>query len=179
MTHVFVGFHDQRNSSRVLKPPGGGTSNIFGGDIVPDVIPHSPRKDVKHRESSIQEVLKTESVSTIKSEETTTTSNVVRQEEQKEEQTVAPPPDVISCKIEQMTIEKKTSSKSEVSETDSDGNKTVVASEEEHQHSCVKKGGATIGNILSQDDIVEVKKVKGASSPGQRVPPGGYSSGLW
>ncbi|CAG9762115.1 unnamed protein product [Ceutorhynchus assimilis] len=170
MANVYVGFHDQRNSSRVLKPPGGGTSSIFNNDFIPDVVPKTtPVKDnAKYKTSSIQDVLQTSTKTTTTSSTTTTTNNEVNEST----------PD-ITCQVEQMKIV-ESSTKSEVTETDSSGNEKVIASDSKSDGSVEHsfKKGASIGDILNQDDIMEKKKVKG--SPGhQRVPPGGYSSGLW
>lgn len=203
MANVYVGFHDQRNSSRVLKPPGGGTSNIFGGEIIPDVIPqNSSRKETKHRGSSIQDVISTETVTTTvttTSEEKSSSStngnvaveehiNVCKLQNNDDVSEVVEPadyPDVaaeVTCKVEQMKIEER-SSKSEMTETDAAGNTKVIFSDSNsegsvEQNSSFKKG-SSIGAILNEDEILEKKKIKGQHSPNQRVPPGGYSSGLW
>ncbi|XP_066263032.1 microtubule-associated protein Jupiter-like [Euwallacea similis] len=198
MANVFIGFPEHRNSSRVLKPPGGETSNIFSSEIIPDVIPQK-LKEGKNRGSSIQDILRSETVTTSSisalSEEkisTTTTvngSNTMTIIQESIENEVSRPgaihsiPDVaaeVTCKVEQMKIEEK-SSKMEATEMDSEGNTKIVANESNsetsvEQSSNVKKG-SSIGEILSQESIEEKKKVKGLPSP--RVPPGGFSSGLW
>lgn len=202
MANVYVGFHDQRNSSRVLKPPGGGTSSIFGGEIIPDVIPQNlSRKDTKHHASSIQDVISTETVTTTvtTSEEKSSSStngnvaveehiNVCKLENNDDVSEVVQQtdyPDVaaeVTCKVEQMKIEER-SSKSEMTETDAAGNTKVIFSDSNsegsvEQNSSFKKG-SSIGAILNEDELLEKKKIKGQHSPNQRVPPGGYSSGLW
>lgn len=123
MAQIYVGFNDQRNSSRVLKPPGGGTSDIFGteeerGVIATMGVPQASGVETgQYRGSSIQEVLRSEAIITT----------------------------VVEDSIAKKTTEKVSDS--------------------------------TIGNILSQEEIQEKDKVKRLNSP--RVPPGGYSSGLW
>jgi hypothetical protein len=47
-TNFTVGLSESRNSSKVLKPPGGGTSDIFGG-----AIPNTPRSVRNHMASNI------------------------------------------------------------------------------------------------------------------------------
>lgn len=217
MANIYVGFHDQRSCNRILKPPGGGTSNIFGTDSVPDVVPqNSPRKENKHCSGNIQQILQTETVTTVttKQEKSSTTNGDVTMEEKTchvesngdvsrennfhevalvpqeealvsqevtEQQNGNSTPDVIevTSKVEQIRIEEK-SSKSEVSETDGSGNTNVISSSAnsegsvERSSSCKK--GTVIQDFLKDDDIEQKKRVKGQA---QRVPPGGYSSGLW
>lgn len=193
MANVFVGLPEHRNSSRVLKPPGGGTSNIFGTEIIPDVIPQHNRsfKEEKNRGSSIQDILRTES--SVKQEQVCTrsssmvvqTSTTSSSTNTSDQQTVTLP-DVaaeVTCKIEELKVEERSSS-IEATETDGEGNTKVLANESNsersvEQNSSTKKG-TSIGDILNQDGLEEKKKIKGqaAQSP-QRVPPGGYSSGLW
>lgn len=47
-TSTFSGLNEARNSSKVLKAPGGGTSDIFGG-----TIPSTPRSKKNHMASNI------------------------------------------------------------------------------------------------------------------------------
>ncbi|GLH12270.1 Microtubule-associated protein Jupiter [Gryllus bimaculatus] len=50
-TNVNIGLRDEsKNSSRVLKPPGGGTSDIFGA---PDPVQNSPRRVRNNMQSSV------------------------------------------------------------------------------------------------------------------------------
>lgn len=193
MANVFIGLPEHRNSSRVLKPPGGGTSNIFGTEIIPDVIPQHNRsfKEEKNRGSSIQDILRTESSVTKQEQVCTRSSSVVVQQTSTTtsstdtaDQEVAALPDVaaeVTCKIEELKVEERSSS-IEATETDGDGNTKVLANESNsersvEQNSSTKKG-ASIGDILNQEGLEEKKKIKGQVSQ-SRVPPGGYSSGLW
>lgn len=212
MANIYVGFHDQRSCNRILKPPGGGTSNIFGTDsTIPDIIPqNSPRKENKQADT-IHQILQTETVTTVtRKEENNSSKNAVDAVEQNvckvqsnqdgitngenDLQEVALVPQEIveqnvnsttsvavdvTSKVKQLRIEER-SSATEVYETDSAGHNKVISSNTnsegfvEKSSSCKK--GSTIEDILKQDDIEEKKKVKGQV---QRVPPGGYSSGLW
>ncbi|XP_038676110.1 jupiter microtubule associated homolog 2 isoform X1 [Scyliorhinus canicula] len=45
-TSTFQGLKDKPNSSRVLKPPGGGSSNIFGVPDVPSIKPHKMASNI-------------------------------------------------------------------------------------------------------------------------------------
>lgn len=198
MANVFVGLPEHRNSSRVLKPPGGGTSNIFGTEIIPDVIPQHNRSftEEKNRGSSIQDILRTESSvtkqeqvctrssSSVVVQQTSTTTSSTNTSEASDQQVVSALPDVaaeVTCKIEELKVEERSSS-IEATETDGDGNTKVLANESNsersvEQNSSTKKG-TSIGDILNQDGLEEKKKIKGQVAQ-SRVPPGGYSSGLW
>ncbi|XP_030762759.1 uncharacterized protein LOC115887464 [Sitophilus oryzae] len=195
MANVYVGFHDQRSCNRILKPPGGGTSNIFGTDlVVPDVIPNqiSPKRESK-QSTTIQHIIQTESSSTNTTSTTEENLNssanieVPRQNGTNEvtikENGTSNPPDVtavVTSKVEEMKIEER-STKSLVTETDSSGNTKVISNDSSSEGSVQLnssfKQGSSIGDILKQDDVIEEKKK--VKSPTQRVPPGGYSSGLW
>ncbi|KAL1512932.1 hypothetical protein ABEB36_002431 [Hypothenemus hampei] len=174
MANVFVGFPEHRNSSRVLKPPGGGTSNIFGQDIIPDII---PRKETKHRGSTIQDVLRTETVTNnVTKDEEQTHTDVLEENESGSLKNIDSIPDV-AAKVSREIEELKIVEKSSIVETDSVKNTEILTTETVIQQNANVKKGSSIGDILNQDDILEKKKVKGQTH--QRVPPGGYSSGLW
>lgn len=203
MANIHVGFIDQRSCNRILKPPGGGTSNIFGTEAIPDIIPQSsPRRESKQA-GTIQNILQTETVTTVSTNGGTAVEQVCKLESSRnlstneennieeaipivteivQQQNGNSAPDVtleVTSKVEQLRVEERTT-KTEVSETDSSGNTNIISSNTSSEGSVEKssscKKGSSIEDVLKQDDIIEKKKIKGQV---HRVPPGGYSSGLW
>lgn len=75
-TNINVGMMDSRNSSRVLKPPGGGHSDIFG--IYDQQNPQTPKVKYNQPRSTINEVFGG-------TEPDNTTNKQKTEEEQKEE----------------------------------------------------------------------------------------------
>ncbi|KAJ8927524.1 hypothetical protein NQ314_019999 [Rhamnusium bicolor] len=135
MANVFVGFHDQRNSSRVLKPPGGGTSDIFGTDAPKNTKNGIEPTPNKRNELNIATKPVLESDNQSPSDENSKNG---------------------SCE-ENVEQERQSESKTQV--------KAGITTE-------------SISSIIQQRDV-QIKEPEKEKKTGHRVPPGGYSSGLW
>lgn len=149
MANIYVGFHDQRNSSRVLKPPGGGSSDIFGTDAFKikneevNSAPSTPAKgDVDSKNQNTPE-------------DKSDSNNV---DNTKEEHSNSDGP-----KIENLSINEENEEKQEDASGEAKG----------------EKKPDTISSIIRQDDKVQSSGTESEKKTPQRVPPGGYSSGLW
>lgn len=133
-TNINVGFPSPtgRNSSRVLKPPGGGHTDIFG--IYEEKKPVKPVKPLQ-------------------------TNNVIPAEKAKTEE-----------------IEKVHKEENTVSKDDNKANK-----HEEQANKEVNMVNMNDQMMNREDEKKEkINNVKSMSPPQRvRVPPGGYSSGLW
>ncbi|VEN45134.1 unnamed protein product [Callosobruchus maculatus] len=181
MTNVFVGFHDQRSCSRILKPPGGGTSDIFGTNIrkteIPAKIEETPAKVVEEAPETpsdevIEKPVEPVEVTPPQKEEPAPDHHDSKNGMNGDSETAKPEDlkvEELSIKEDKITAEIVNRKEECKIETHSEESRTKVS----------KQKIDTIGSILQQDDIevagVQKKTVK---SP-NRVPPGGYSSGLW
>ncbi|XP_060532155.1 uncharacterized protein LOC132705539 [Cylas formicarius] len=176
MANVFVGFHDNRSCNRILKPPGGGTSNIFGTDRMPDVVPLTlPKLD---KASSVQETLQSEVVATTASLDGTAASDT---KQQAAEEMV---PDVVAATTDNIGSLQIQESRDDSTTTKSTEIDSVVTSSVVTRTVEVKSASksSTIADVLKQEGVavedVDLAKKPKIKSP-NRVPPGGYSSGLW
>lgn len=138
MANIYVGFHDTRNSSRVLKPPGGGSSDIFGTEI--KSAPSTPAKDSVDANNPIAPEEKSDSYTEVEER-----------------------PDSEELKIGNLSIDEE------------NGEKDEDLSDEAK----VDKKPDTISSIIRQNDNVQSPVPEPEKKTPQRVPPGGYSSGLW
>nr|CAH7766385.1 unnamed protein product [Callosobruchus chinensis] len=182
MTNVFVGFHDQRSCSRILKPPGGGTSDIFGTNIqkietpVKD-IEETPAKVVEEA-PQVPEVIEkpVEAVEVVQIEQSVTDSHDSKNGMNGDSETAKPE----DLKVAELSIHEEIKEDKITAEIVNRKEECKIETHSEESRTKVSKQKIdTIGSILQQDDIqvagVQKKNVK---SP-NRVPPGGYSSGLW
>ncbi|XP_076267932.1 uncharacterized protein LOC143200991 isoform X2 [Rhynchophorus ferrugineus] len=161
MANVYVGFHDQRSCNRILKPPGGGSSNIFGSDAIPDVVPKPSPQRLNKQAGTIQQIIQTETVVPITKHEVDKTVSV--------QEVAAPAPDVtaVVTQIQELHVQEVKTTKCDATES----------TESSTLQSSATFKGSSIGDILKQDEVTEEKRTP--KSPAQRIPPGGYSSGLW
>ncbi|CAH2007175.1 unnamed protein product [Acanthoscelides obtectus] len=174
--NVYVGFHDQRNSSRILKPPGGGTSDIFGTNVkkvetaakIIEETPQSPLKEII--EMPVEHVEDT----TRKAEEVTTDCHDSKNGMNGDSESTK----VEDLKVEELKINEEVKEENVIEEIVNKKEECKVESKVEITKTSKAKV-ATIGSILAQDDMeVQGFQKKNVKTP-NRVPPGGYSSGLW
>jgi len=153
-TKFNVGLSEARSSSRVLRPPGGGHSDIFG-------ISEEPQQQAKR-------IMKQSNASSIIFDDISEKKQVVT-----------------SAKTEVKNAEpeepKKDSSVEAVvnnDEPDEPKKDAPVKAEVKNIDSEVE---ILNGNDVKNGEQIEEPKKEAASAPQQRkrVPPGGYSSGLW
>lgn len=152
-TGTFKGFQDgSRNSSKVLKPPGGGSSDIFGSAETVD----SPRRvKQNHNQSQLG-------------------SNFFGDHQQQNHH-----------QPQQKEISSNGSSAPETPRSKPDGNPVTGAGYDSHANNSTAQqngngvGGDTpsIGSDKSSTD--SSPSAGGVTRMKNRVPPGGYSSGLW
>lgn len=144
MANIYVGFHDQRSCNRILKPPGGGTSNIFGTDPPP-----AKKEDSK----SIPGTPTKETVEETKTEE----------------------PQVEKCEAGDGNGENQEPQLENLSIADENGEKQETEPSEKR----AEPRQDTISSIIRQNDKIESPVVETEKKSAHRVPPGGFSSGLW
>ncbi|XP_018579982.1 jupiter microtubule associated homolog 1 [Anoplophora glabripennis] len=152
MANIYVGFHDQRSSSRVLKPPGGGSSDIFGTG------------PVKAKNEEIKSAPNTPSKNDVD------TKNQINPEEKSDSDSVTNNKQVEQSNSEEIKIENLSINEENGEKLEDRPSETKATSKPD-----------TISSIIRQDDQVEVQSpvIEPEKKTPQRVPPGGYSSGLW
>nr|CAI5864775.1 unnamed protein product [Callosobruchus analis] len=180
MTNVFVGFHDQRSCSRILKPPGGGTSDIFGTNIRKT---ETPSKDIEETPTkapqtpeAIEKPIEPVEVTQPQTDQSATDSHDSKNGMNGDAQ-IAKPEDL---KVEELSLKEEIKEDKITAEIVNRKEECKIETHTEESRTKLSKQKIdTIGSILQQDDI-EVGSVqkKNVKSP-NRVPPGGYSSGLW
>lgn len=162
--NVNVGFIDDRNSSRVLKPPGGGTSDIFGTRYEKPA-PQKVTSAEAQVENKVEEVSKENGKSvddTVKNNENNKEANGdVANEEVKSNGTK-----IEEIKTEEVTVEETTVAEQKIEELKIEDSKSEEKSEQ-------SVGKSVYNNIIQEPDNTPKKP------SGKRVPPGGFSSGLW
>ncbi|XP_018578386.1 uncharacterized protein LOC108916579 [Anoplophora glabripennis] len=129
-TNINIGFSETRNSSRVLKPPGGGHTDIFG--IREGNETQTPNKRKNH-----------------------------------------PPTTIDSCFVHNEPI-KQNNTKNDVNEKEiTNGNQNGVKTDVVDENTKPKE--------IKDIEVKENDEQKEAAAPPRRVrvPPGGFSSGLW
>lgn len=174
MANIFVGFHDRKSSSRILKPPGGGTSDIFNTSVTEPVSPKvkSASSEVIQETTPVSTPIKEELLCPINGTDIKTVVDTVETEIYHHNgDTVAdsvkiPKIEALSMIEENQKEEVQVNSgetKNETVEVTTTKSENVSSLIHEHQHKEVK----------------ETKVITPERKIGQRVPPGGYSSGLW
>lgn len=172
MANIYVGFHDRKSCNRILKPPGGGTSDIF-----------NTSSEVAN------EPVKVKDTSTVISPETTPSSTPIKEEPS------CPLNGMDSKNVEsnvQQFVQDQNSNKfSENIETpnvetlsinDENKNEEVQQKsvEEKSENIEVKKTQSeSISCLIHDNNHKEIKVTTPEKKASHRVPPGGYSSGLW
>lgn len=188
MGSINIGFTDNRNSSRILKPPGGDTSDIFG------VRELKKAEDVKLKSKADAEEVKVNG--NAKNEEDVKNSEKVAQPES-QKPTEAAKNEKVEEKIDSIeekenkienveigNVEKNTNDKAD---TSNDEKKSENAEKEKMDNKNTEKSPETIKDILTEKPQTngtaatnEESKINGAvKRTKNRIPPGGYSSGLW
>lgn len=169
MANIYVGFHDRKSCNRILKPPGGGTSDIFNTSLGEKVVESDNAKST---------LLLSETTPIIATEENNVdcpvngtdikTSDGKIGTEENQPSCVNVPDNSEDPKIETLNIsdennkdeaQEKTDDKKDIAEVNSPKSESISSVIHENQH--------------KEKVTTPEKKI------GQRVPPGGYSSGLW
>lgn len=163
MANIFVGFHDRKSSSRILKPPGGGTSDIFNTSATEKTNEHStPFVGIMPSSPPTTEDISrplngTENKTPLEEKEIN-----LQNGDNVSDNTECP-------KIETLSIV--------------DGNQSEETqekySEEKKEVEVNNTKTESISSIIHENQQKEVKVTTPERKVGQRVPPGGYSSGLW
>lgn len=166
MAHVNIGFTDNRNSSRVLKPPGGDTSDIFG----------------------VKELQRAEEVKRMKCDAVDTVAVPVAasQNNNNNNETEIKTIEIIEGgeeeKPEKEEVKKDSSNGEEVNNLEIDKLSVV----EETNSTNIEKTSEVIKQNSIKEILIEthtaVTETNGNGAikrTKNRIPPGGYSSGLW
>lgn len=164
MANIFVGFHDRKSSSRILKPPGGGTSDIFNTAVT------EKKPEFNNLKSSDPVTITNISPTTTPTKEElpcplngSATKEDQQNGDKNESNTETP-------KIETLNIIDQCQ-KEESQDTKVDGNQCKVEEQDVKTES--------ISSLIHENQHKEVKVTTPEKKVYQRVPPGGYSSGLW
>lgn len=161
MTNIFVGFHDQRSCNRILKPPGGGTSDIF---YSPDFI--KPKKIEQVAEIIITPEVKISELEPLAVVPSTNGDTAIKEIENPQE---------INNRSD--TIEE---TKMQALSISNDNTITTNVEESKSVHVTVTKSKTeSVSSLIQQNESVVDSPKKAAVRSPNRVPPGGYSSGLW
>lgn len=182
-TNVFQGLQGDKSSSRVLRPPGGASSNIFGGD---DSAPVAPKSKGKPQDSNIFGPPQPAGDAS-RQKKDTNASNLFAESPAKQETPTAP-------KSAEQEAEEDLKKQEEAEENNNAEDKPAEAetpkreepkpeeakSEElttfETAQKFLKRNQGTYNPITGESK--EPSKQQ-ASSTKVRQPPGGASSGLW
>ncbi|KAL3289126.1 hypothetical protein HHI36_003565 [Cryptolaemus montrouzieri] len=160
MSFITVGYSDKLNGRKPIKPPGGGMSEIFSN------LQEQPKNNNKIEEKTT--VITNNSSSNANGDTETKICQKVE-----------------SLKVEENSNEVKTtveSKKTEVKQTTQtnnyeasvNGNTQILKDEKIKTETIVTSSVKPVNNIIHSDE-------KDSATPQRRtrVPPGGYSSGLW
>lgn len=156
MASINVGFMENRNRSRILKPPGGGTSDIFGTAEI-----QQPKNTSVRKECAIKQIIEQKNEEIVVEKK----NSVVVEEI------------IDNLKINEENENALNENKEETIEKVENGDKEIVK-EEMIEDKTEKKTDEIVKDIK----VVEKKAEIPDSTPTRfknRVPPGGYSSGLW
>lgn len=171
MANVYVGFHDRKSCSRILKPPGGGTSDIFNTSLEETSPAKTNNRSVT---SPNKEPIATENVTKVETNGTEHKENKelvepTPKETQQEEKLEIQPEEI---KIDSLTISEKINEETkEEKKGDSETDTT--------QENATKSTTETLSSIVHRSEQSEIKTTVTEKRNKHRVPPGGYSSGLW
>ncbi|XP_069129888.1 microtubule-associated protein Jupiter-like isoform X2 [Argopecten irradians] len=197
-THTFQGLRDDKNSSRVLKPPGGGSSNLFGAPT-PTAAESASQSRSKQTSSNIFGDPYNPATDVTRSDQ-----RAAQQEQQRKQGQLAietptyvraekPQEDTQSKLFGDDTNQSRRTGKGQASSFNPITGETYTGSEEEMQpsHTGKRKGAQSIGayNPITGEEYKESQAREAASNGDgpQKIrnsskvlaPPGGKSSGIF